>query len=293
MALTLQDAKDLLAQEWEELPGKYSDRDTLLYAVSIGMGRNPLDEQELTYVNETSGSNVLPTVASVLSNPSVRGKNNAMATIMQKMNFMMMLHGEQRLQVHQTIPQKAKTLISSGVTGIYDKGEGKGALVTLETRVKLEDGSPLFTQVSTLFFRADGGFGGSADGAPVPHTLPDRAADVIVEMENRADQALIYALNGDRNPIHRDPVIAKKAGFEKPISHGLCSYGIACHAVVKGMLNYDQTLITGFDVRFSAPAYPGETHVVEIWKDNNVISFRTTIKERGVVCINNGKCTLK
>lgn len=293
MPITLQDAKDLLEQEWEELPGKYTDTDTMLYAISIGMGRDPLDTKELTYVNETSGSNVLPTVASVLAKPSVRGKTNAMASIMQKMNFMMMLHGEQRLQIHQAIPTKANTLISTGVTGIYDKGEGKGALVTLETRVKLEDGSPLFTQVSTLFFRADGGFGGSADGAPVPHTIPDREPDAVAEMTNRKDQALLYALNGDRNPIHRDPEIAKKAGFEKPISHGLCSYGIACHAVVKTMLDYDQAAITGFDVRFSAPAYPGETHVVEMWKDGNVISFRTTIKERDVVCINNGKCTIK
>lgn len=293
MPITLQDAKDLLEQEWEELPGKYSDTDTLLYAVSIGMGRDPLDEKELTYVCETSGKNVLPTVASVLAKPSKRAKNNAMAILMSKMNFMMMLHGEQRTQIHQPIPPKAKTLISTGVTGIFDKGEGKGTIVTLETRVKLEDGSPLFTNSSSLFFRADGGFGGSAEGAPVAHPIPDREPDAVCEMKGRVDQALVYALNGDRNPIHRDPVIAKKAGFEKPITHGLCSYGIACHAVVKTMLDYDQASMTNFDVRFSAPAYPGETQVVEMWRDGNVISFRSTIKERGVVCINNGKCTVK
>ncbi len=293
MSFTLEDAQALINMEREELPGKYSDTDTMLYALSIGMGRDPFDEKELTYVNETSGGNVLPTVASVLAKPTQKANNSPMAALIAKMNFMMMLHGEQRLEVHQTIPSKAKTIISSGIKNIIDKGEGKGALVILETQLKLEDGSPLFTSSSTLFFRADGGFGGSSEGAPSPHPIPEREPDAVCEIKTREDQALLYALNGDRNPIHRDPNIAKQAGLEKPISHGLCSYGVACHAVVKTMLDYDQAAITGFDVRFSAPALPGETHVVEMWKDDKVISFRTTIKERGVVSINNGKCTLK
>lgn len=292
MPISAKDVEEILAHEWEELPGRYRDKDTLLYAISVGMGRDPLDAKELTYVCETSGSNVLPTVASVLGIPSSRSKYNPMAILMKKMNFMQMLHGEQRLALHQPIPTAAKTQLSSGVTGVYDKGDKKGALVTYVTKAKLEDGSPLFTSSSTLFFRADGGFGGNAEGAPVAHTLPDRDADATCEMPGRSDQALVYALNGDRNPLHRDPAMAQKAGFEKPIIHGLCSYGIACHAVVKTMLDYDPSAIIGFDVRFSAPAYPGETQVVEMWKDGNVISFRVTIKERNVVAIDNGKCTI-
>jgi len=293
MPITVQDVEEILAQDSEELPGRYKDKDTLLYAVSVGMGRDPLDPKELPYVCETSGKNVLPTVASVLGTPSVRGKSNPMGALMKKMNFVKMLHGEQRLEIHQPIPTAAKTLISSGVTGVYDKGENKGALATFATKVKLEDGSPLFTSSSTLFFRADGGFGGSSEGAPVAHPIPERPADAICEMPGRVDQALLYALNGDRNPLHRDPVIAKKAGFDQPIIHGLCSYGIACHAVVKTMLDYDQSVITGFDVRFSAPAYPGETQVVEMWRDGKVISFRVTVKERNVVSIDNGRCTIE
>ena len=111
-------------------------------------------------------------------------------------------------------------------------------------------------------------------------------------MPGRIDQAMVYALCGDRNPLHRDPEFAKKAGFEVPILHGLCSYGIACHAVLKTMLDYDQTRMTGFDVRFSSPVYPGETQVVEMWQDGNIISFRVRIKERDVISINNGKCTI-
>ena len=103
---------------------------------------------------------------------------------------------------------------------------------------------------------------------------------------------MIYALCGDRNPLHRDPGIAKQAGFDIPILHGLCSYGMACHAVLKTMLDYDQTRMKGFDVRFSAPVLPGETQVVEMWQDDNVISFRVRLKERDLICINNGKCTI-
>jgi acyl dehydratase len=290
--ITPQEVEELLAQDWEELPGHYGSKDTLLYALSIGMGRDPLDSNELRFVCETVGRDVVPTVASVLGAPTVRGRPTTLVKLMKKMNMVMMLHGEQRLEIHQPIPPGAKTLLSSGVTGVYDKGEKKGALVTFETRARLEDGSKLFTSGSTLFFRADGGFGGIAEGAPEAHSLPDRDADMVCEMHGRSDQALLYALNGDRNPLHRDPSVARKAGFERPILHGLCSYGIACHAVLKTVLDYDQQSIKAFDVRFSAPAYPGETQIVEMWKDGGVVSFRSTVKERKRVCIDNGRCLI-
>lgn len=290
MAITLADVEEALAIEPEEIPGSYTDRDSLLYNVAIGMGKDPLDARELEYVCETIGNRVVPTAATVLTRPERRASNPP--TLMSKMNFVMMLHGEQRLQVHQPLPPAAETLISNAITGVYDKGEGKGALLTNETQVKLKDGSPLYTVGSTLFFRGDGGFGGSSEGAPVAHTLPDREPDAVCELAQRDDQAMVYALCGDRNPLHRDPGIAAKAGFDKPILHGLCSYGIACHAVLKTMLDYDQTKMTGFDVRFSSPVFPGETHIVEMWKDDNVVSFRTRIKERDVISINNGKCTI-
>ncbi len=291
MPITLADVEEALAQEPQELEGSFSDRDSLLYAVAIGMGRDPLDAKELEYVCETVGNRVVPTAATVLSRAR-RAAGGGAPSLMSKMNFALMLHGEQRLQIHQPIPPAAETLVSNRTTGVYDKGEGKGALVTSETAVKLSDGSPLFTLGSTLFYRGDGGFGGSSEGAPVPHPIPDREPDAVCEMPGRADQAMVYALCGDRNPLHRDPDFAKKAGFPAPILHGLCSYGIACHAVLKTMLDYDQTRMTGFDVRFSSPVFPGETQVVEMWQDVNVISFRTRIKERDVISINNGKCTI-
>ena len=293
MAITLEDVEQALAQPREAVPGNYSDRDSLLYAVAIGMGRDPMDRKELAYVCETMGDKVVPTAATVLSRPTRGGGGGFGGGMMGKMNFMLMLHGEQRLQVHRPIPRAADILISSGTTGVYDKGEGKGALVTNETDVKLADGTPLFTLGSTLFFRGDGGFGGSATGAPEPHVLPTRTPDAVCEMPGRADQAFVYALCGDRNPLHRDLDVAKRAGFEAPILHGLCSYGIACHGVIKTMLDYDAAAVASFDVRFSTPVYPGETQLVEMWRDGNVISFRVRLKERNVVSINNGKCVVR
>ncbi len=294
MPITLQDVDKALSEQAAELPGGYTDRDSLLYAVAIGMGRDPLDRKELEYVCETVGNRVVPTAATVLAraNRSPDAAPGGGSWLMGKMNFALLLHGEQRLQIHQPLPQAAQTRVSSRVTGVFDKGAGKGALVTSETTVKLADGAPLYTLGSTMFYRGDGGFGGRADGAPVPHPLPERAPDAVCEMPGRRDQAMVYALCGDRNPLHRDPDFARKAGFEVPILHGLCSYGIACHAVLKTMLDYDQTRMRSFDVRFSAPVYPGETQVVEMWRDGNVISFRVRIKERDVVSINNGKCTV-
>tara|TARA_B100002003_G_scaffold236352_1_gene252243 strand:+ start:4177 stop:5055 length:879 start_codon:yes stop_codon:yes gene_type:complete len=291
MPITMQDVERTLSQEPVELAGGYTDRDSLLYAVAIGMGRDPLDAQELEYVCETMGDRVVPTAATVLSSTNEPAPVDA-DHIMLKMNFALMLHGEQRLQIHNPLPPAAETLVSNRTTGVYDKGADKGALLTSETAVKLTDGSPLYTLGTTMFFRGDGGFGGTSDGAPVPHTLPERKPDAICEMPGRRDQAMIYALCGDRNPLHRDPGIAKQAGFDIPILHGLCSYGMACHAVLKTMLDYDQTRMKGFDVRFSAPVLPGETQVVEMWQDDNVISFRVRLKERDLICINNGKCTI-
>ena len=180
MPITVEDVEEALALEPEEVPGGYTDRDSLLYAVAIGMGKDPLDEKELAYVCETMGNRVVPTAATVLTNPS-RPAANA-PTLTSKMDFVLMLHGEQRLQVHQPLPPEAETLISNRITGVYDKGEGKGALVVTETSVKLKDGSPLCTVGGTAFFRGDGGFGGSAEGAPVPHAIPDRAPDEVCEL---------------------------------------------------------------------------------------------------------------
>lgn len=263
----------------------YTDRETMLYALGVGMGRDPMNADELPYVYE-NGLKTIPTMASVIA--------WGQRTIGQAgINYLMVVHGEQRLTMHKPLPSSGTIISDERVTGAVDKGPGKGALIFTEKVIRLKGSNELLcTTGGTIFARGDGGFGGPSTGGPEPHAIPERKADVTCETDTRADQALLYRLSGDRNPLHSDPNIAKMAGFPRPILHGLCSYGTACRAVLQTICNYDHTMIAGFDVRFSSPVFPGETIVTEMWKDGNVVSFRSKVKERDVVVLNNGKCTL-
>lgn len=263
----------------------YTDRETMLYALGVGMGRDPLNLDELPYVYE-NGLKTIPTMASVIAWGQ---RTIGLAGI----NYLLVVHGEQRLTMHRPLPPSATIVSDERVVAAVDKGPGKGALIYTEKVIRLKDTNELLcTTGGTIFARGDGGFGGPSTGGPEPHLLPERKADVTCESDTRVDQALLYRLSGDRNPLHCDPNFAKMAGFPRPILHGLCSYGTACRAVLATICAYDHTKIAGFDVRFSAPVFPGETIVTEMWKDGNVVSFRSKVKERDVVVLNNGKCTL-
>ena len=164
MPITVADVEQALATESEPVPASYTDRDTMLYAVAIGLGKDPMDEQELAYTCETVGNRVVPSAATVLARNAARQQD----VLRSKMDYSMLLHGEQRLTLHQPLPSAADILVSSRTTGVYDKGAGKGALVVTESDVISSDGAPLYTLGSTSFYRGDGGFGGTAEGAPVP-----------------------------------------------------------------------------------------------------------------------------
>jgi acyl dehydratase len=263
----------------------YGDRETMLYALGVGMGRDPMNEAELPFVYE-NGLKTVPTLATVIAwGQRTLGKAD--------INYLMVVHGEQRLTVHKPLPSAATIVADERIVAAVDKGAGKGALIYTEKVIRLKDtNEKLCTLGGTIFARGDGGFGGPATGGPEPHPIPERKADVVCENDTRVDQALLYRLSGDRNPLHSDPKIAKMAGFPRPILHGLCTYGTVCRGVLQTICDYDHTMIAGFDVRFSAPVFPGETIVTEMWKDGNVVSFRSKVKERDVVVINNGKCTL-
>jgi len=264
---------------------RYTDRETMLYALGIGFGRDPMNLAELKFVYENDLQTV-PSFATVLG--------WGQATLARSgINYLMVVHGEQRLTLHKPLPAQAEIIADERVAGCIDKGEGKGALILMEKVIREKSsGEKLCTLGATIFARGDGGFGGPKEGAPVPHPLPERAPDMQIESETRADQAILYALSGDRNPLHRDPHVAKLAGFPRPILHGLCTYGIACRAIVSAVCNYDAKKITGLDARFSAPVFPGETIVTEIWLDGSLVSFRCKLKERQALVINNGRCTL-
>ena len=264
---------------------QYTERDSMLYALGIGFMRDPLNEKELPFVYE-NGLKAVPTMATVIAfGQSLIGLTGV--------NFLMLVHGEQRLTIHKPLPPFGDIISDERIVGAYDKGPDKGALIVSEKVIREKDsGEKLCTVSGTAFARGDGGFGGPKEGAPEPHPIPNRAPDLAYETDTRPDQAFLYALAGDRNPLHRDPRVARMAGFPRPILQGLCTYGIACRSVLSAVCNYDPAKIGSFDVRFSAPVFPGETIVTEMWVDGVVASFRSKVKERDVVCLNNGKCTL-
>ena len=227
-----------------------------------------------------------------VARPSGAGGARRLADIVYEQLFRLISRGE--FPKDCKLPPEGELIASSRVTAAYDKGAGKGAVIYTETIARSAgDGQPMFTLLSSTFARGDGGFGGPAGSGPQPHAIPERRPDRTVVLQTRKDQALFYRLNGDRNPLHADPDLAKRVGFPAPILHGLCTYGIACRAILQSVAAYDSTRITGFDVRFSAPVYPGEAIATDLWIDGNTVSFRCRIPARDdVVVINNGRCML-
>ena len=280
------DYDKIMSLETKNQEFSYSDRETMLYGLGIGFGKDPLNNEELKFVYERDLKTV-PSMATVIS----WGAGNMRES---GINYLLVLHGEQRLKMYEPLPHAADILVDSSVKGVFDKGKEKGALIITETDIKLKESEKLLcTLSSTTFARGDGGFGGPSDGAPAPHSIPERKSDDEFFEDTEPNQALIYRLSGDRNPLHSDPEIAKAAGFDVPILHGLCTYGTACRTIISNVCNYDSTLIEEFNVRFSSPVYPGEKISTEIWSDDNVISFRCWVRDRNVMVLNNGKCVLK
>ncbi|HEX7775199.1 MAG TPA: MaoC/PaaZ C-terminal domain-containing protein [Parvibaculum sp.] len=279
--------ENLMASKAAGQEFEYGDRETMLYALGVGFGRDPMNTKELPFVYEKS-LKTLPTQATVIAWGAGGMRDSGI-------NYLLVVHGEQKLILHKPLPTAAKISVDSGVIGAWDKGKDKGAIIVTESVIKERTtGDKLCTLQSTIFARGDGGFGGPREGAPEPHKIPDRKPDMTVDADTRPDQALLYRLSGDRNPLHSDPDFAKAAGFPRPILHGLCTYGTTCRAIVSSpVCDYDPTKITGFDARFSSPVFPGETISVDLWKDGNIVSFRARVAARDVTVINNGKCTLK
>jgi acyl dehydratase len=211
-----------------------------------------------------------------------------------QMNFLMVLDGERKVEIHKPLPATGGTFTARGGTiGAFDKGKDKGAVIVNETVWSDEKGEKCVTITGSTFARGDGGFGGPTEGGPEAHVVPTRAPDLAVDIQTRPDQALIYRLNGDRNPLHSDPETARRAGFQRPILHGLCTYGITCRAVLQGVLDYDADRILSHQARFSAPTIPGDLLTVDLWVDGDVISFEARVKERGVTVIKGGKTVLR
>ena len=289
---------DILDQRTAARTFTYGDKDVMLYALGIGLGADPMNEKELPFVYERN-LKVVPTAATVLTAANNRSAEGRAAPQLpaghrqSQMNFLMMVHGEQKVELHKPLPVTGTFTAEGRTLGAWDKGEGKGAVVVNETVWTDEKGEKAATLTMSMFYRGDGGFGGPTEGQPEPHKTPTRAPDQSVDIQTRPDQALLYRLNGDRNPLHSDPESAKRSGFPRPILHGLCTYGITCRAVLQELLDYDAEQILSHQVRFSAPVFPGDLITIDLWKDGKEISFEARVKAREATVIRNGLTVLR
>lgn len=267
-------------REWDE-------RDAIIYALAVGLGSDPLDSRALPFVYEPALKVVpsFPTVLAWVAEPTFEQLGVDPVTA---------LHGEQKIELHRHIGFPLKVSVHGSVVDVFDKGSGRGAVVVTRHEIAdLADGRPIATLTTTCFGRAEGGCGGSTDPAPSPHRVPERAPDSVLDVPTRPDLALLYRLTGDRNPIHAEPAAARAAGFERPILHGLCSFGITCRAVFETYAGFDPDRILSHQARFSSPVLPGQTLSVEMWRDGNEISFQARVKESGRLALSNGKCVLR
>lgn len=277
---------EILSLETEPMELSYTRQDAILYALSIGVGLEGLDGDELSFVYEKA-LRTLPTMAT-----NLLGGGNLMAEA--GVDMRMMVHSEQRLRMHAPLPPEGRIVARSRVAHVADKGKDKGAVVDIEhSIVDAETGTPYASVTLTLFCRGDGGFGGPQESAVPPHQVPGRAPDKEVALPTMPNQAALYRISiGETNPLHIDPEFARQVGFDKPILHGLCTYGVACRAVMQACCGNDPDRIKSLDVRFAAPFYPGETLVTRIWEDGEVVSFECLSAERGVVVFKNGRCEI-
>lgn len=259
----------------------WTSKDALLYALGVGAGTG-----ELAFTTENSTGvrqRVLPTFAVLAAQaPAARRLGD--------FDPAMLVHAEQAFELHRELPPEGTVRTTSTVTGIYDKGSG--ALVTSEARaVDAASGEPLVTSRSSVFIRGEGGFGGER-GPRDEWTEPGRPPDHTVTYETHPDQALLYRLSGDRNPLHSDPAFAARAGFDRPILHGLCTYGFSGRALLHAVAGSDPARFASMSGRFSSPVFPGETLTVSIWVDGRTALFRTA-KGDGTVVIDRGRASFR
>ena len=262
--------------------------DVILYHLGVGAGmEKPTDPKELEYTYEKN-LKVLPSFAVV---PVFSSLVNLAAIPGVEINFALVLHGEQAIQIHKPIPVASDVVSQGRVAGLYDKG--KAALIVLEVETKEKStGDKLFTNYFSVFARGEGGFGGES-GPKAGNQPPEREPDLVTESRTLPQQALIYRLSGDKNPLHADPEFAKMGGFDTPILHGLCSYGVVCKSVVDELLDGAVEKVAGYAARFAGVVYPGETIVTSMWNEGEKILISAKTKERDTPVISNCAITLR
>jgi acyl dehydratase len=279
-----------------EVEHRYDARDTILYALGVGLGADPLDEAQLRYVLEDRLV-ALPTFATVLGFPFMWFDDPRFGV-----DGARIVHAGHALRMHAPLPAAGTVHGRTRATAVSDKGAARGALLVFERTLSLApDGPPVATQTMTLMARGDGGFseragngppGGDAFAAPRA-AVPEGPPDAVVELATLPQSALIYRLVADPNPLHADPGFARAAGFPRPILHGLCAYGMAAHAILRTYAGMDAARLRAIALRFASPVFPGDALRFELWRDSAAVRFRATVPAReGLVVLDGGEAEL-
>lgn len=266
----------LLGFEFPEITHDFSVRDTILYALGVGGGEDPIDREELRFVYEKDMV-ALPSMAVTLAYPGFWYRD-----LNPGLDFVRTVHASERFELERPLPLEGRVVAQPKIVALYDKGEGCGALVV--SRRDLHDASTaqrLGMVQQTAFCRGDGGLGGPLVPAPKPSPVPGHAPDATVHLKTSPRAAMIYRLSGDNNPLHVDPDFAAEAGFDRPILHGLATYGYMCRALLK--LRGLDAFMRMMDCRFTAPVFPGETIVADFWHDGDATAFRARVGDRTVI----------
>ena len=279
-----------VCKNWEfpDIVHRYTERDTMLYALGLGFGADPMDRGALRFVYERN-LQAVPTMATVIGSPGVWWRDPRTGA-----DFVKLVHGEQDVRLLRPLAPAGVLIAKNRVVSLTDKGAGNGAVAVLQRSLVDEaSGETVAESRNLTFLRGDGGFSaetGLSDPAPEPlPAVPERAADLVASYDVRPEAALVYRLSGDINPLHADPDVAAKAGFDRPILHGLCPYGMGARAVIEQVLGFEAARLKRFAVRFTAPVWPGETLRYELWREGEtLLRLRASVEARQAVVLNNG-----
>lgn len=271
---------------FEEITQAITPRDAMLYALGIGIGADPIDRGQLRFAYEEE-LRVVPSMAAVLCTPG-----SWMGDPTSGVDYVKAVHGEQDVRVFRLLPTEGLLRAKTRITRVQDKGPGRGALIEQARNIRDAAGELLASVRHITFARGDGGYSQGArcsDDAPesLPE-IPNRTPDAEVRLGSVPQAALIYRLSGDYNPLHSDPDVAARAGFHKPILHGLCTYGMAAHVVLRHYCDYDPARLKRMAVRFSSPVFPGETLRFQLWQAQGGVHLRAHADAREVMVLNNG-----
>jgi len=279
----------LRAHVFPEVRHRYTERDTMLYALGLCACQDVMSAKELSFVYEGAGLQVLPSFVCVLAHPGFWIRAPEL-----EVDWVRLLHAEQHFVLHAPLPAAGEVVSRYRITGVIDKGVKVGALMYLETTLSSGAGDALATVQITTLLRGDGGCGSWGTAGPELAALPASPAHGAVEISTPQTAALLYRLSGDHNPLHADPDIARQAGFERPILHGLCTYGIAGHSLIRALCDCDAGRLEAMSARFTRPVYPGETLRTEYWcVEGESVRFRCSSVERAVTVLDRGSARIR